>query len=412
MKSINLFWILLGLFGAGQAAAQTWTVGPFTVEAVERRLSSGRFPNISGNPFERTSITNFRVLHKGKPIVPPGTQAKRVPPWFDVRQISGASQPALLLMEVGAWLLTEKDGQPQLQELAPREPTASGWQWLDSRNGQPDTMQVVGLTHRPDHVLELTGGRWLAIFGKTVLDTKTLAVHRFSFNSTQTQEQLQGWSVADERVLAFSPEGTTFVVQASRERPGVDNIDERYESALVAFDFVRQEVDVMPVALGFWRLPNSQCIDAAFAQWVVGWMPGASVIKIDGLLYGSEIARLREDRRAPHWLGRLTEFKEYELQPVTPAMQGVFVDFLEHEFASAMVGAPDPQGGGQEVRIEDLPLHLEMLRPQERRLSLFYLSQSHDPAREAHGKALVERIAERFNARLAAGEFQQYFVEH
>jgi hypothetical protein len=72
----------------------TWTVGPFTVEAVERKISSGRFHNISSNPFERTSITNFRVLHKGKPIVPPGTQVERVPLWFDVRQISGVSQPA------------------------------------------------------------------------------------------------------------------------------------------------------------------------------------------------------------------------------------------------------------------------------------------------------------------------------
>jgi len=401
MKSIHLFWILLGLFGAGQAVAKTWTVGPFTVEAVERRISSGRFPNISGNPFERTSVTNFRVLHKGKPIVPPGTQAERVPPWDDVRQISGAPQPALLLMEVGAYLLIEKDGQPYLQELAPRELTATGWQWLDSLNGQPGSMQVVGLAHRPDHVLELTGGRWLAIFGKTVLDTKTLAVHRYAFDSSSLADFYVG--DASRTALAFSPAGTRFVVKGERDRLGENDPAKYYEYALIAFDFETQQGTVLPVDLGRWRLPSGENIDAAFAQRMVGWRRGPD---------GREEAFLREDRRAPHWLGRLTEFKEYELQPVTPAMQGALADFLEHEFASAVVGAPDPQGGGQEIRIEDLPLKLAMFRPQERRLSLFYLSQVHDPAREAQGNALVERIAERFNARLAAGEFQQYFLEH
>jgi hypothetical protein len=134
------------------------------------------------------------------------------------------------------------------------------WQWLDSRNRQPGTMQVVGLGHRPGHALELSAGRWLSLWGRTVLDIRTLASYRLSLESSR----LEGYHVG---------------------------------------------------------------------------------------------------------------------------------------------------GKGEALAFAQQPEHRCRIRPEERRLSLFHLSQGHDPAREARGKALVERIAGRFNARLAAGEFQQHFIE-
>ena len=67
---------LAGVFGTG-AAAQTLTVGPFTIEAVERKIGAGGFPNTSGNPFKRTPVTTYRVLHKGKPGALPGAPMTR-----------------------------------------------------------------------------------------------------------------------------------------------------------------------------------------------------------------------------------------------------------------------------------------------------------------------------------------------
>lgn len=67
------------------------TVGPFTVQAVERRVGAGGYPNTSGNPFRRTPVTTCRVLHQGV--------------------------PALLLMHSGAVLLTELGGQPHCRAL-------------------------------------------------------------------------------------------------------------------------------------------------------------------------------------------------------------------------------------------------------------------------------------------------------
>lgn len=139
---------LAGWLGPATTEAQTQAVGPFTVEAVERRVGAGGFPNRSGNPFQRVKVTWFRVLHRGKQVPPPGTEPDRgAAAWTDARVLADAPQPALLLMGSGAFLLTDADGQPRLHELAPRNSSRTTWQWLDASQGQPGPVQVVALTH-------------------------------------------------------------------------------------------------------------------------------------------------------------------------------------------------------------------------------------------------------------------------
>lgn len=400
MKPVALLSCLAALFGSAAGAAQSWTVGPFTVEAIERQISAGGFPNTSGNPFKRRPVTTFRVLHNGKQVVPAGTEPGRGGPWWDARVIGGASQPALLLMEAGAVLLTEQQGQAHVQELAPRDGARSHWQWLDNPNGQPSALELVGIGHRPDHALHLTGGRWLNIFSQAVVDTQTLAVYRYKLNSTPVLNQLGRFYAADEPALAFSPGGTQFVALGARERPGESDIEKRFEFALVAFDYANQQGTVLPIALKQWRLPNRQGIDTAFAQRVLGWRRGAD---------GREQAYLRDDLPPQPWLGRLAgremQSLSYSLQPALPSMRETLAKFLETEFGAVIV--PRDSVDVLEARIKDLTLSLGFLRPAEQRLSLFH---SGDWQRQAEAHALIERVAERFNARLAAGQYQQHFV--
>lgn len=403
VRSMAIASLLAGWFGLGPAMAQTQkqTWGPFTVEAVERRVSAGGFPNTSGNPFKRTPVTWFRVLHQGKPVPLPGTAPERgEAPWTDVRVLVDAPQPALLLLGSGAFLLTDSNGQPRLLELAPQGGSSrTEWQWMDTAQGQPGTVQVVALAHREGQSHELAGGRWLSVYGRAVLDVKTLTVHRYTLNSTEVLDQLQRFYAADRPMLALSPGGTQFVVVGARDRPGEVDMNKRFEHALVAFDFAQQRGTVLPIDLATWRLQGPQDIDAAFVRRALAWQRGPD---------GREQPSLRPAGSAP-WLGKVSgremDSVSFSLQPAQPSMQDVLARFLEVEFKAVVTSAAS--GSGLQARVGELVLSLAFLRPQEQRLSLYYAS---DWQRRAEAHALIERIGERFNARLAAGEHQQHFV--
>lgn len=272
VRKMALISWLTGAFGFSSAVADTLTVGPFTLEAVERKISAGGFPNTSGNPFKRRPSTTYRVLHRGKPVVPPGTEPDRGAPWWEVRALDGAPQPAVLLMESGAYLLTEDNGEPRLQELAARGASRRQWQWLDSQQGQPGPVTIVSMAHRPGPPRAFAGGgRWLSIYSKAVLDVQTLAFHRYSLNSSEVLDQLQRFYGAEKPMLAFSPGGTQFVVAASRDRPEELDMDKRFEHGLIAFDFARQQGTVLPIDKAEWGLSGSQEIDAALVSKAVGW---------------------------------------------------------------------------------------------------------------------------------------------
>ena len=96
----------------------------------------------------------------------------------------------------------------------------------------------------------------------------------------------------------------------------------------------------------------------------------------------------------------------YRLGPALPTLREVVARFLETEFG-AVIARRESSLDLLEVRIENLSLTLGFLRPQEQLLSMYH---SGDGRRRAEAEVLIERIAERFNARLAAGEYQQHFV--
>jgi hypothetical protein len=280
---------LVGASGASGPSSDTLTVGPFTVQAVERKVGAGGFPNTSGNPFRRTPVTGYRVLHKGVPVLPAGSPSDPGAPWWDARVLGNADQPALLLMQTGAVLLTEVGGQPHVQELAAPGSARTTWQWLDAPSGQPGPITVVALAHRPGPPQDLSGGRWLSVYAQAVLDVKTLAVHRYTLTSTAVLDQLQRFYAAGKPLLALSPGGTQFVVAGERDRPGEPDPLKRYEHALLAFDFARQRGTVLPIDLAAWHLQGPQDIDAAFARRVLAWRRGPD---------GHEQAQLQTTRPA------------------------------------------------------------------------------------------------------------------
>lgn len=389
---LGLAGLLAPLLAGGARAADALAVGPFSIEPVERRISAGGFPNTSGNPFKRQTITEFRVLHAGRPLRVaelPGDRQQQV--FTEARVLTDAPRPALLLVSAGVVLLTEQDGQPRVQLIAPPHPESAQWQWLDSRGGQPGPVEPVGVMDRAGQARALAGGRWLRVGTAAVLDVRSLQVHTLSLNSTEMLDRLQRFYAAGQPAIALSPGGTQFLVRGNRSAGG------GFEHALVAVEFAAARATALPIDLLRWHLPDANAIDAGFVARHVAWLRQAD---------GTEVPRLRSELPPLPWLGRLEGQASisYVLQPARASLQDALAAFAVREFGA--VAQPRP-GGAVELVFGDLPLSLQMLRPEERRLSLFFAG---DWRRAAEARALIERVAERFNARLAAGEHQTHFA--
>ena len=105
-------------FGSAHAASPPVVAGPFEIQLVPTRIGAGGYPNTTMNPFRTTTISQFRVKHRGKPVTVvdgPNTIGE----FADVRILDGASRPALLLSYAGVYLVYDDQGQAKVEILAP-----------------------------------------------------------------------------------------------------------------------------------------------------------------------------------------------------------------------------------------------------------------------------------------------------
>lgn len=397
-KLVLLSW-LATLLSPASSALPSLESGPFNVQAVERKIGAGGFPNTSSNPFKKIKVTRYRVSYKGKPFTPLHKSKDPDGSWWQAYLLADAPQPAVLAMELNTLLLTEQDGELKIDELQSRDASQNQWQWLDSEQGQPGPLHQVAISQREQAGLSLSGGRFLNVVGQAVLDTHTLSVARYSLISSQVLERLQGFYIADKPALAFSPGGTRFVILGSRRNHEVDKPGQDFEYALVAFDYQRQVGTLLPIQPHRWHLPDITDVDATFVKRVLAWQT---------LTDGSELASLREDLALPPWQGKLLGSKSsslsYQLKPVRPEMGDVLRSFLETEYAARLESTSAI--GTVNLRVGDLVLSLGAYEPDDESVSLLYLD---DWQRQQAAFAKIQAIAEHFNTRLADGEYQAYF---
>src|SRR5439155_26127973 len=55
-------------FGSAHAASPQVVAGPFEIQLVPTRIGAGGYPNTTMNPFRTTTISQFRIKHRGKPV--------------------------------------------------------------------------------------------------------------------------------------------------------------------------------------------------------------------------------------------------------------------------------------------------------------------------------------------------------
>jgi len=371
--------------------------GPFTIEARSRRISSGAFPNTSGNPFSRVTVSEYRLRLAGRTVAV-GEGEARTDRFWEARVLSGAPRPAVLVATTGAWLVTESGGKAEVTTLTPPSTDSVRWQWLDADGGQPGEEQAVGLRDSAAEPRTLAGGNLLLVSRRGVLEVDTLRFWPLAVVATETLGQLEGFHAGNARVEALSPGRTQVVLIGDRR------VDDLFEHALVVLGFASGEAYAVPFDSQALRFASRE---DATREWLAHYFTWTREPD------GRERLRLREPVRSLPWRGRLVRFGddvEYRLSPVRAALAAPLGELIERGLGGRRLapepGAPASSGA---ARFEVEGRRLALWFDAERRT----LALSAEPSAGASGGSaagLVERIAARFDALLATGAHQDEFT--
>lgn len=388
---------LLGACGANKAPQrESLQHGPFEIVAEGRRISTGAFPNISGNPFQTMEVTSFTVRHRGREVVVQHG-ARSIARFWTVLRLADAPRPALLVATTDVHLLADDDGRLVVQALDPQPSTNTvDLQWLDSDAGQPGPVLGFGIRRTEGAETLLQGGRYLRA-RQAVLDVTTLSLRPYAhWLERRAGEPLTGLNAGGAPALAFSPQRTQFVALGS---------DDRREFGLLVIDFAAGRNYGVAIDRRATRLRDGDDVTPVWLAHHYEWLRDA-----DGR------DRL-QPRRAPlpwPWQGRVIpfggHFVEYRIGPLGEAGLAALREWLARRFGGRWVPDPSPgaqpqasvwQPGGDAVRI-----HVSL---GEERVSV-YEAKALNASYSADGERWVRRIGEEFDAELRTGRLDALFL--
>ncbi len=219
---------LLATCGMARAPLQEVTLqhGPFEIVAKGRLIESGAFPNQGGSPFAKHEVSSFSVRWHGQTVNVPGRGDR----FWNVLRLTDAPRPALLLVQRSFTLVTEQDGQLQVQPLVAASNGLAEAQWLDSEAGQPGEPLFWGMSHIDIATgTVLQGGRFLRLGSQLVLDVQQLALHTIDpWAAPPPGGSHQGFAPSsDDGARAFSP-GRTQIVLAGWKNDDSRRLEARY----------------------------------------------------------------------------------------------------------------------------------------------------------------------------------------
>lgn len=376
--------------------------GPFEIVAKGRRISTGAFPNTSGNPFATMEVTGFTVRHQGQPV---SFQhgARTMAGFWRVVRLTDAPVPTLLASTTDFHLLSDDGGRLVTRSFGEPSTNMADYQWLDADRGQPTPPRSFGIQKvDPDAGTELGGGRWLRLSAHTVLDVTTLRSYPIRpWIPSGTRRPMAGLNAGNVRAIAFSPGQTQYVTIGSGydyERDG-----EHYQALLVV-DIPSGEAYGHRLER---RLTHFIDIDDATPEWLARhfrWTKDAQ---------GRERLEPRPGVKPAPWVGRVIDTgggPNYRLRPTQPGMEATLVRFIVERMQGRP--APDP---------------VDPKRPSDRTLAVpgcddTVVVYHHDAQTvlyttgptnrvRADCSGTVRRIADAFNTELARGRYQSQFTD-
>lgn len=390
----------LGALGLSAFAADApkWTAGPFTIETKFRRISSGTFPNISGNPFARTTIAEYQIRYRGKTVGVKRRDAE-IDQFVDARILAEAPQPAILAVGAAVWLVTEVAGELQTRLVSERDTDLGNWQWLDARDGQPGEQRLFSIRDSSAEPRELRGGRLLLLHRRTVLDVATLKSVTLEVNSSPNVRRLQEFNAGNEDARAVSPARSQIAFVGSRR------VGDFYEYALVVAEWEAGAVYALPFDSNELRFESVHDATPAWIARNFEWTRDAA---------GKERLVARANVTPAPWQGRFSRDQggriEYRLAPARRELLDALASLVEGEFRGKIVADPLglPESADRRTYDVDGKLLNVSFNANERYVALYAATlKSGFPVEGSH--ALVERTGERFNTLLAGGAHQAHF---
>lgn len=384
--------------------AQTLAHGPFEIVATPRRISTGAWPNLGGNPFATMEVTDFGLRWRGRWVELPdgGGPARR---FWNVLRLPDAPVPAVLLVERDFTLVAEQPGPAgptlRVQRLNSSPNTLAEAQWLDSAGGQPGPSRSWGIAKvAVETDTTLQGGRWLRLGSTVVLDVQTLQVHRVEPRVPMLPGQpVTSLSSDQYEARAFAPGGTAYVLAGSQS----DYARGRGQIfGLLVVDIPRGQARELRVQRSRMPFVHTDDFDTAWLAHYFEWTREPD---------GREMLRPRAGARPLPWRARLSQEAGHPPQIRVPLVRPAFAAELQR-IVLALQGAARAADDSLQVGACRLQLLVRQSSPQadhfEGEVSL-YVSDP-PPSAQAACTELLREVARRVDAEFAAGRHQALLV--
>lgn len=389
---MSLFSVLSGLTGCKtlkENKQSVTTSGNFEIDClVEENLSWAWFTN-GGSPGGKIASPYFSIKNNGKPVSIDGNKSRSFfwQAWF----LKDAPKTTILAGSQSMYLITEENGKTKVTPVNEQDNNFGKIQWLDCENGQPGKRIEINNSNAPREQRFLSGGQYLFINTKVVLDVQTLKSYQIDVNSSELVTRMDEYNPFDSRAVAMSPDKSQMVLIGTRRNP----ISRLSEYALIAIDIKENKAYAVPFDRTETRFST---IWDASAEWVNSyfyWVTNAD---------GKQILQKRRLEATPFWVGRWTIYppddiiQNYRLVPVRKVIVKSFVDFVKLIYPSVEIETK-----------EQSSQTINYLTINNAKLGLYFNSDNQTLSLESDNKELLKDIGEKFNQELKKGRFQNNF---
>jgi hypothetical protein len=226
----------------------------------------------TGNPFGSYAVREYGVAWGGRPV----TVGNGVDRFWQVLQLPLAQQPTLLLTNgPNLHVVTDAGGRLVVQALAP-DAGGDTLQWLDGPAGQPGAEFPGFGQDRAEAApqTELSGGRWLYVRHRLVLDAETLATFPVEpWARAGEGESVIEMNASTSPAVAFSPGRTRLVLPAEGRDYGRGG--ERFDLLLVV-ELATGKPEPLRLDAAQTPYDGAGAIDAAWVDRYFRWARDAS----------------------------------------------------------------------------------------------------------------------------------------
>lgn len=390
----------LALLGCSSAAQNQVVRGPLSIGyTLERDYSLNLYnSNANGKLIGTHTTSYFKVSYQGKAVVLTTPEGKKAPIW-EARFLSEAPRTAMLATGNSIYLITDDNGsagagQARVTTLTDAGGKLSKYQWLDSDHGQPGIAQTRTPMDNSGSSRFLSGGRYLLVNNRSVLDVHTLTNHPFDVRSEAALHNMAGYSpVSGARLVSFSPGKTQLVFLGERQ----NQQSNRIEYALLAVDFVKNQAYAVP-----FRASATHFIwaDDATSDWCATYFNWTTDSQ------GMEKMSLHPYTQHPPWHGKWAQNPgehqpiRYELKPVLPGMFDHFMSWAKKQYP-----AIEPKiTRSQSIVSAEFTLNGSVF-------NLYVRDDYKSLGLESTDQVLLKTIGDQFDGELRNGLFQDGFGE-